>query len=202
MGYTTDFYGSIGVTPALNDIECDYLRRFSGSRRMKRTRGPYYAEPGQDFGQQDSSDVLDHNEPPEEQPGLWCQWVPDDDGSAISWDGGEKFYASAEWMAYIIDHFFCADARVRGFPSPDGGPYDLHMGCDPSSDFTFDHVFDGEIEAVGEDPSDRWLLVVERNVVTRRVGQIVYTDTPDLSSPQEAQMHRMLGEVAKGFGGS
>jgi len=26
------------------------------------------------------------------QPGLWCQWIPSDDGTAIEWDGGEKFY--------------------------------------------------------------------------------------------------------------
>ena len=39
------------------------------------------------------------------QPGLWCQWRPNDDGTAIVWDEGEKFYSYIEWLAYIMDHF-------------------------------------------------------------------------------------------------
>ena len=44
MGYTTYFEGAVTVTPPLNEQEIDYLSRFSGSRRMHRGNGPYYAE--------------------------------------------------------------------------------------------------------------------------------------------------------------
>jgi hypothetical protein len=39
------------------------------------------------------------------QPGLWCQWVPTDDGTMIVWDEGEKFYDYVEWLRYLIEHF-------------------------------------------------------------------------------------------------
>ena len=38
------------------------------------------------------------NTPPFGQPGLWCQWVPTDDGHALVWNGHEKFYRSSGWM--------------------------------------------------------------------------------------------------------
>jgi len=46
------------------------------------------------------------------QPGLWCQWVPTDDGAFIEWDGGEKFYDSTEWIRYIVDHFLSPWGRT------------------------------------------------------------------------------------------
>src|SRR5690242_19132511 len=105
MGYTTDFSGYVTVTPPLNAAEIGYLNRFNRSRRMDRKRGPYYAQPGDNFGQDNTSDVRNYNSPPSGQPGLWCQWVPNEEGDAIAWDGGEKFYDSPEWMQYLIDHF-------------------------------------------------------------------------------------------------
>ena len=39
------------------------------------------------------------------QPGLWCQWVPSEDGSAIEWDQGEKFYYYFAWLRYLIQNF-------------------------------------------------------------------------------------------------
>ena len=40
------------------------------------------------------------------QPGLWCQWTVSDDGNALEWDGGEKFYYYIEWLKYLINNFF------------------------------------------------------------------------------------------------
>ena len=37
---------------------------------------------GNIFGDDGASSVTDHNRPPEGQPGLWCQWVPNEDGTA------------------------------------------------------------------------------------------------------------------------
>lgn len=183
MGYTTDFFGRISIEPPLNEHEVSYLNDFNNSRRMKRTGGPYVADPGDDRGQygilmggtgrQPKDEIIDHNGPPEGQPGLWCQWQATDDGKFIEWDGGEKFYHSPEWMAYIINHFLRDGAEAsktdrfgRGKPDP------------RFEHFTFDHVLNGAIEAEGEDPNDRWMLVVEGNEVSvREAKPVEYGDS-------------------------
>lgn len=163
MGYTTDFWGEVNVEPPLNQHEVAYLKDFAGSRRMDREEGPYHAVPGSDFGQNHAPGIRNYNGPSAGQPGLWCQWLPSDDGSYIAWDGNEKFYDSEAWMAYLIDHFL----------KPGG----LAQGKDPRFEkFTFDHVCNGEIMAQGEDPDDKWKLVVKDNVVTAVQAQIVWPD--------------------------
>ncbi|WP_068059229.1 hypothetical protein [Nocardia xishanensis] len=155
MGYTTDFEGSVTVTPPLNETERAYLLRFADTRRMDRTSGPYFVD-GTDgqwgHGQGHDSDIRDYNCPPEGQPSLWCQWVPTEDGTAIEWDGGEKFHEADVWMRYLIDHFLRSGARAEGHPGFEG--------------FTFDHVVNGVIHAQGEDSDDTWDLVVTDNAVT------------------------------------
>ena len=101
-----------------------------------------------------SSDVIDFNTPPTGQPGLWCQWVPTADGTAIEWDGGEKFYYVDEWMQYLIDHFLKPNAIASRSD-------DLQF-----ENFTFDHTVSGIIDAQGENKGDRWRLIVENNEVT------------------------------------
>lgn len=166
MGYTTDFSGEVSITPPLNQAEISFLNAFNATRRVQRTRGPYYVgdrgcgvlTPGQTFDGE--SDVTNMNAAPEGQPGLWCQWIPTEDGTAIQWDGGEKFYESEAWMEYIIDHF-------------------LKPGCIAAKELPFlqaNHICNGEIEAQGEDPNDRWKLVVEDNVVSTRQGRVIYED--------------------------
>lgn len=103
-----------------------YLRQFSGTRRMKRDpaiaatlpdpireaaklpigpEGGYFVG-GEDFmGQARDASILEYNHPPKGQPGLWCQWVPNEDGSALVWDEGEKFYSYEDWLRYYIEHF-------------------------------------------------------------------------------------------------
>lgn len=155
MGYTTEFEGEIHVTPPLNEHEVQFLRDFAGSRRMKRTNGPLYAVPGDNHGQ-GGDDVIDFNNPPVGQPGLWCQWEPSDDGTTISWDGGEKFYDSPEWMKYVVTLY-----------TPEGREFvQAHEQEHPAlKHFTFDHVFNGVIEAQGEESGDRWALLVTDNKV-------------------------------------
>ena len=54
MGYTTEFGygGSVSISPPLNAHEIAYLREFAASRRMDRTRGPYFVGNGSGpFGQ-------------------------------------------------------------------------------------------------------------------------------------------------------
>lgn len=163
MGYTTDFWGEITVTPALNAAEVEYLNRFAGTRRMNVRQGPFHADPAPDgFGQRFTGDpdVIDANSPPPGQPGLWCQWVPATDGSAIVWDEGEKFYSPAEWMAYLIEEFLKPGATVKQLRAANTN--DPVLAGVP--EFA-DHVLNGIIDAQGEDPGDRWRLVVENNAV-------------------------------------
>lgn len=120
MGYNTDFDGHFKVTPELKAHHHNYLTNFSLTRRMKRdakktellsdnTRTnaglPAGEEGGYYVGGREAGDVVDHNHPPTGQPGLWCQWVPSEDGTRIEWDGNEKFYDYEEWLVYLIKHF-------------------------------------------------------------------------------------------------
>ncbi len=163
MGYTTEFTGH--VTPPLNGPEMAYLRQFAATRRMNRRNGPYYLGTGPS-GQDHENDIVDYNNPSEEQPGLWCNWVPTDDGCGIQWDGSEKFYDAAEWMRYLIDTFLMSRAYLEvhilsGHAARNG--WHLPAGVEH---FTFNHVVAGTIDAQGEDDDDRWQLVVADNEVT------------------------------------
>ena len=161
MGYTTEFSGQISVNPPLNAKEIAFLEKFSRSRRMDRKNGPYFVDGTGDFGQGDDPDIRDYNRPPQGQPSLWCQWVPTDDGTAIEWDGGEKFYAGAEWMKYLIQHFI--------------GPRPLAA---VALSFLQGHTCNGEITAQGEDPDDRWMLIVKDSVVSVALAQRVTYGEP------------------------
>lgn len=87
--------------------------------------------------------IIDYNSPPAGQPGLWCQWTPTEDGEAIVWDGGEKFYDYVEWLQYLIAHFL----------KPWG------------------YVLNGKVEWEGEERSDFGVICVEANEVSIRSGR-------------------------------
>ena len=158
MGYTTYFDGSVTVEPPLSAQEVDFLNKFSESRRMDRKNGPYYIGGG-DFGQAREEDVIDYNRPPKGQPGLWCQWVATNEGDAIEWDGGEKFYEATEWMQYIIDHFIGKDPLAK-------------LNNPEEFGFLQGHTVNGEIYAEGEESDDRWKIVVSDNIVTEHQGTV------------------------------
>lgn len=158
MGYTTDFDGRVEIVPPLNREEVEFLKKFNESRRMNRAKGPYYVDGGGMMGQARESDIYDYNSPPEGQPGLWCQWTPTEDGTAIEWDGGEKFYSSDAWMKYLIEHFLKPGAFAK-----DKLPF-----------LQANHIVNGEIEAQGEDADDRWKLVVKNNEVYVLEDHVVY----------------------------
>jgi hypothetical protein len=184
MGYTTDFTGQIKVSPPLNEAEISYINDFNRSRRMHRTQGPYYAVPGGNYGQNDPGDVINYNRPGPEQPELWYQWVPTDDGTAIEWDGGEKFYSAEEWMRYLIDTFLkpgCTLEHEKENPV-EGRYYDRRF-----LDFTFDHVLNGRIDAQGEEIGDYWVLYVRDNVVRRIDPTIEIPQTSERSLPEDVE---------------
>lgn len=185
MGYTTEFWGEVAVSPPLNESEVAYLNRFSDTRRMDRHSGPYTVEdplPSQKgshespfdakVGQRHTADVINYNDPPTGQPGLWCQWEVDLDGGWIRWNGAEKFYNAAEWMKYLIEHFLQEGAVASTWVgAPEYG--------DTFEGFTFDHILNGTIEAQGEDPSDRWRLVVKNNRVQVQTATFVFEEADE-----------------------
>jgi hypothetical protein len=175
MGYTTDFDGKFTLDRPLSPEHSAYLTAFAETRRMKRDaektslrpdplrlavnlpigdEGGYYVGAsnysGDDHfayrGQEHSSDITDYNEEPAGQPGLWCQWTPSEDGAAIEWDGGEKFYDYVPWLEYLITHFL----------APWG------------------YVLNGEVEWSGESRGDLGKIVVTDNAVTVKTGSVRY----------------------------
>ena len=160
MGYTTDFIGSFKLSSVLTFDQVNYLRNFSETRRMSRhsnkllnvpdpirkavnlplgEEGEYYiGNKGDNFGQNHDESIIDYNEPPKTQPGLWCKWTVGKDNQSIEWDGCEKFYHYKEWLEYIIDNFL----------KPWG------------------HTLNGIVEYQGEDPDDSGEITVTNNIVT------------------------------------
>lgn len=135
-----------------------YLRAFSSTRRMKRdaakaellpdpmrvavglpvgVEGGYFVGWGGLSGQDRDESVLDYNSPPDGQPGLWCNWAPRHDYTALVWSGAEKFYDYVEWLEYLIVHFL----------KPWG------------------YVLNGEVEWWGENREDRGTIYVDDNRV-------------------------------------
>lgn len=157
MGYTTDFDGEIFIDPPLNEHEISFLGDLANTRRMKRINGPLFVG-GQGFAGQDHEvDVTDYNNPDPSQPGLWLQWVPYDDGTALVWDQTEKFDHSAEWMKYLVTNLLATSATFYIAQHVDEDDRLQHFTCD--------HILNGEITAQGEDYDDSWKLVVTDNNV-------------------------------------
>lgn len=165
MGYTTYFSGQFDLDKPLTLAQTVYLTKFSETRRMRRNsektaersdpardavklpvgdEGGYFVGGGDFHGQESTPDVMEYNYPPSGQPGLWCQWTPTSDGTAIVWDGGEKFYDYVEWLEYIIQHFL----------APWG------------------YKLNGKVAWSGEESEDRGMIVVSNNVVVAQTDRI------------------------------
>jgi len=168
MGYDTDFFGEFTLDKPLSDAHAAYLRAFGDSRRMKRNmvalvnvadpireaaglpigvEGEYFIGE-KEFCRFDNTDVsiIDPNRPPSTQHGLYCQWIPNEDGTEIEWDQSEKFYNYIEWIEYIIDNFL----------KPWG------------------YVLNGEVTWEGSESGDLGKIVVDDNTVVVLQGTIHY----------------------------
>jgi hypothetical protein len=171
MGYTTDFSGEFESNKPFSPEHKAYLKQFAYTRRMARDpkvaetlpdplreavklpigeEGGYYVgTDDNDFGQKRDESVLEHNGPPKGQPGLWCQWTPNEAGTAIEWDGGEKFYEYVAWLEYLIEHFL----------KPWG------------------YVLNGSVTWQGEESDDRGTIHVRDNVV-QAVDDVIVSPAP------------------------
>ena len=165
MGYITNFNGRIKLDRKLTPEQAAYLRKFAETRRMKRDaritagrpdpirhavglptgiEGEFFVGADGSFGQEmrDAPGLLDANTPPQTQPGLWCQWTVSDDQQGIEWDEGEKFYAYAAWLSYIIENFL----KPWGYTA------------------------NGEIHWQGENSNDSGTILVVNNKITSFSG--------------------------------
>lgn len=161
MGYTTDFKGQFTLDKPLRPEHAAYLRAFAETRRMKRNpdkasampdprreavglpigvEGGYFVGAGGFAGQDRDASIIDYNQEPDEQPGLWCKWVPTEDGTGIEWSGAEKFYDYVEWLNYLIEHFFTR----------------------------WGYVISGKVSYQGEDSSDRGKVKIVKGRAVRK----------------------------------
>ena len=81
--------------------------------------------------------IIDYNREPEGQHGLWCPWVPTEDGKGIHIPEENKHYSYIEWLGYIIEHFLT--------------PWGYNLS--------------GKVRWKGEDSKDRGFICVSNNKV-------------------------------------
>lgn len=156
MGYTTIFKGRFEFDREIDPQLADYINNFAKIRHVKRSVSAYKelhpdwqqkcfdGNPGKDgeyiidgkMWVEPNSDVIDHNEPPGNCPGLWCQWIVKN-RKYLQWDGGEKFYKYTEWLEYLIKNFI----------APKG------------------YVLNGKVSYQGEDVDDKGFIEVVNNKV-------------------------------------
>mgnify|MGYP003345164362 CR=1 FL=1 len=149
MGYTTEFDGQFNINPPLSAKDNEFLTKFSQSRHMARKLDSKYGVEGEwyvDGGDLMESNIIDYNRPPSTQPGLWCQWIPSEDGSSIGWDGGEKFYKYIQWLEYLIEKYF----KPRNY------------------------ILNGEVYWSGEMEHDKGVIKVINNEIKIGVAKISY----------------------------
>lgn len=177
MGYNTEFFGEFRIRGGkLSQEQIQYLKTFAHCRHMKRDVnlipnddlveasrikvGLPIGEEGEfvlnendkeHFGQFKDKSVIDVNVPPKSQPGIWCKWTCNDDGTTIKYSGREKFYDATKWLKYIISKFI-----KRWGLSLDGKVY---YECKDFNDY-------GRIS------------VVDNKVTVKRLFEI-YSDTED-----------------------
>ncbi len=147
MGYTTDFSGRFQLDKPLQPKIKQFLQKLGETRRMKRNveeafgiEGEFFVFGTGDYGQGQDDNIVDFNQEPSTQPSLWCQWIPNEDGTAIEWDGNEKFYGYNDWLFYIINKIL----------APNG------------------YTLNGVVTWQGEETGDVGKIVVVDNVITIR----------------------------------
>lgn len=129
MGYTTEYEGSVTITPPLTAKMVDRFNSYAEER---------------------------HDGDGPTRYAIHCDWRVNAEGTEIAWNGAEKFYDGAAWMAWMIDRYVPANRDVNG-----------------------------EIHAEGEEPGDRWLLRVTHRTVTVHQALNAYADEGATVDPAE-----------------
>lgn len=150
--------GCVGVCPALNRAEYEYLTAFAESRRWRRPAGPY-AVPDNPIAEctDPALDLDAYTVVADGQPGLACPWTPARGGHALQPSAVPTGLVlavddAAAWLTYLITHFLGPDARVRGRPEFAG--------------FGFDHVLRGAAAIYEGETGALQVVRVVDNVLT------------------------------------
>jgi len=164
MGYHTDFSGDGFQTDKPVDEETyQLLHLISSTRRMARDNSKLaeqlgltlkqvekkYGVEGEFYGTDSYSEdktIINVNQSPAPQPGLWCQWMMDEDKQTIDWDGGEKFYEYEEWLTYLIERIL----KPRGYK------------------------LSGSVYWSGEEDEDTGEIIIKDNVMTVKSALVFY----------------------------
>ena len=140
MGYTTYFNGEMSLVfndPSKKEEVVTLVNGLATTRRLGRNLESIkdklpmpiekYGAEGEFYIDDNYSreTVIDINRPPSTQPGLWLQWIIEEDSETgecfLMWDEGEKFYEFEKWLEYLIENIFIpADAVLNGVISWDG----------------------------------------------------------------------------------
>lgn len=159
MSYTYDLFGKLSVSPPLNTDQVAYIQEFSQSYRHKFAPkwqswpnplreavglpvgidGEYISSAmgtGSDFI--DNCMEVDTNTP-NNQPSFQCCWTTNAKGTVVQWNKLGRTFAPAQWLEYMIEHFF--------------KPWGVTLN--------------GKVECHGEEKDDRTLIVVNNNSVRR-----------------------------------
>lgn len=92
MGYSTEFVGGFKLNRELTHKEWVELRKLGN-------------EYDQDLYAQ-------YTDTPETVPDSYLQWEPNDEGTEIVWNGGEKFYDYIHWLRWLIKHYLAPHGLV------------------------------------------------------------------------------------------
>lgn len=142
MGYTTEFDGNFALTPSLTPDQIAVLNAFADERHED------YQKEG--------------------KPDYYCQWVPDEGGTLIQWDGNEKFYGYVEWIKYMIKHFF--------------NPWGV--------------MLNGVVAWEGEERGDTGSICIKNNIVLVQKGAKAMNATHNVprTKPTETNLLTKVGE--------
>jgi len=155
MPYTTTFDGSFGVETYLDTETINLILGLNKSRRVKRDpkvlakkldisvkecldtyldEGQLYVPESDDVT--DDESVIDFNEPPADQPGLFCKWTVDVEDNSIVWDGSKDFPEFFEWLNYLMETIliprgYTVNGKVRyvGKRLDDMGIIEIKKNC-------------------------------------------------------------------------
>lgn len=126
MSYETKIQGQFALYHPLEPNQTLYLQTFSNTRRMKRKASIARNMPdpirinakislGKDaqfftggiglHGQDKDPSIINFNQPPASQPGLWCPWTIFSDNQTIIPIHTKTPYEFNSWLHFIIENF-------------------------------------------------------------------------------------------------
>lgn len=126
MGYSTSFVGNLKFNRELTHKEWMELMRLAN------------------YASHDDGYYAEFTDTPDTIPDGYLQWTPNEEGTALEWNGGEKFYEYIHWLRWLIKHYMKS--------------HDL--------------VLNGKIEWRGEELDDIGVIYADNNKVTHHKTKI------------------------------